>query len=157
MTSNVGARIIEKATPLGFQKNEANEVYGNMKDNVLSELRKSFNPEFLNRVDEIVVFHPLEKIHLLSIIDCLLRKQTGSFLSRKCHHDREVKEWIWTSKPAYGARPMRRAIQKVIEDPLAEEILKGHFKGIYKIKVILEAGTPVFVASEEAAILSGIN
>jgi ATP-dependent Clp protease ATP-binding subunit ClpC len=72
---------------------------------------------------------------------------------------REVKEWILEQfyKPAYGARPMRRAIQKVIEDPLAEEILKGHFKGIFKIKVILEAGTPVFVASEEAAILSGIN
>jgi len=71
----------------------------------------------------------------------------------------EVKEWILEKfyKPAYGARPMRRAIQKVIEDPLSEEILKGTFKGTYKIKVIMEAGTPVFVTSEETAVLSGIN
>lgn len=161
MTSNVGARIIEKATPLGFQKNEASEVYGTMKDNVLSELRKSFNPEFLNRVDEIVVFHPLEKIHLLSIIDLLIKETNRQLFEQEMYIEvtREVKEWILEQfyKPAYGARPMRRAIQKVIEDPLAEEILKGHFKGIFKIKVILEAGTPVFVASEEAAILSGIN
>jgi len=161
MTSNVGARIIEKATPLGFQKNEANEVYVNMKDNVLSELKKSFNPEFLNRVDEIVVFHPLEKIHLLSIIDLLIKETNKQLFEQEMFIEvtREVKEWILEKfyKPAYGARPMRRAIQKVIEDPLAEEILKGNFKGIYKIKVILETGTPVFVASEEAAILSGIN
>ena len=161
MTSNVGARIIEKATPLGFQKNEASEVYDNMKDNVLNELRKSFNPEFLNRVDEIVVFHPLEKIHLLSIIDLLIKETNKQLFEQEMFIEvtREVKEWILDQfyKPAYGARPMRRAIQKVIEDPLSEEILKGNFKGIYKIKVILEAGTPVFVASEEAAILSGIN
>ncbi len=161
MTSNVGARIIEKATPLGFQKNEANEVYSNMKDNVLNELRKNFNPEFLNRVDEVVVFHPLEKIHLLSIIDLLIKETNRQLFEQEMIIEvtREVKEWILEKfyKPAYGARPMRRAIQKVIEDPLAEEILKGNFRGIYKIKVILESGTTVFVASEEAAILSGIN
>ena len=82
MTSNVGARIIEKATPLGFQKNEASEVYGNMKDNVLNELRKSFNPEFLNRVDEIVVFHPLEQAHLLSIIDLLIHETNKQLLDQ---------------------------------------------------------------------------
>ena len=161
MTSNVGARIIEKATPLGFQKNEASELYGNMKDNVLNELKKNFNPEFLNRVDEIVVFHPLEKIHLLSIIDLLIKETNRQLFEQEMIIEvtREVKEWILEQfyKPAYGARPMRRAIQKVIEDPLAEEILKGNFKGIYKIKVILESGAPAFVTSEEAAILSGIN
>ena len=161
MTSNVGARIIEKATPLGFQKNEISEVYDNMKDNVLSELRKTFNPEFLNRVDEIVVFHPLEKTHLLSIIDLLVQETNKQLFEQELiiEVSQEVKEWILDKfyKPAYGARPMRRAIQKVIEDPLSEEILKGNFKGIYKIKVILESGTPVFVTSEEVAVLSGIN
>jgi len=160
MTSNVGARIIEKATPLGFQKNAIGEVYDNMKDNVLTELRKTFNPEFLNRVDEIVVFHPLEKSHLLSIIDLLVQETNKQLLDQDLFIEvsEEVKEWILNKfyKPAYGARPMRRAIQKVIEDPLSEEILKGNFKGTYKIKVILEAGTPVFVTSE-AAVLSGIN
>ena len=61
MTSNIGARIIEKATPMGFQRTKADDVYQKIKDNVLVELKKAFNPEFLNRVDEIVVFHPLEK------------------------------------------------------------------------------------------------
>lgn len=161
MTSNVGARIIEKATPLGFQKNEISEVYDNMKDNVLNELRKTFNPEFLNRVDEIVVFHPLEKTHLLSIIDLIVNETNKQLLEQDLiiEVSQEVKEWILDRfyKPAYGARPMRRAIQKVIEDPLSEEILKGNFKGIYKIKVVLEAGTPVFVTSEEVGVLSGIN
>jgi ATP-dependent Clp protease ATP-binding subunit ClpC len=161
MTSNVGARIIEKATPLGFQKNQINELYDNMKDNVLNELRKTFNPEFLNRVDEIVVFHPLEKAHLLSIIDLLVHETNKQLLDQELFIEvsQEVKEWILDQfyKPAYGARPMRRAIQKVIEDPLSEEILRGNFKGTYKIKVILEAGTPVFVTSEEAAVFSGIN
>ena len=83
MTSNVGARIIEKATPLGFQKNEISEVYDNMKDNVLNELRKAFNPEFLNRVDEIVVFHPLEKTHLLSIIDLLVHETNKQLLDQE--------------------------------------------------------------------------
>jgi ATP-dependent Clp protease ATP-binding subunit ClpC len=159
MTSNVGARIIEKATPLGFQKNQISEVYDNMKDNVLNELRKTFNPEFLNRVDEIVVFHPLEKEHLLSIIDLLVNETNKQLLDQDLFIEvsEEVKEWILDKfyKPAYGARPMRRAIQKVIEDPLSEEILKGNFKGTYKIKVILESGTPVFVTSD--AVLSGIN
>ena len=161
MTSNVGARIIEKATPLGFQKNQISELYDNMKDNVLNELRKTFNPEFLNRVDEIVVFHPLEKTHLLSIIDLLVHETNKQLLDQELYIEvsQEVKEWILNQfyKPAYGARPMRRAIQKVIEDPLSEEILRGNFKGIYKIKVILEANTPVFVTSEEAAVLSGIS
>jgi len=161
MTSNIGARIIEKATPLGFQKNEASEVYTTMKDNVLNELKKTFNPEFLNRVDEIVVFHPLEKSHLLSIIDLLVNEINKQLMEQEMiiEVSQEIKEWILEQfyKPAYGARPMRRALQKVIEDPIAEAILKGKFKGSYKIKVLLEAGTPVFVPSEDLAVLSVSN
>ncbi|MFN3898715.1 MAG: AAA family ATPase, partial [Acinetobacter junii] len=73
MTSNLGARIIEKSTPLGFQRVASEDVYLKIKDNVLQELKKTFNPEFLNRVDEIIVFHPLEKVHLVSIIDLLIK------------------------------------------------------------------------------------
>jgi ATP-dependent Clp protease ATP-binding subunit ClpC len=161
MTSNVGARIIEKATPLGFQRSESGIVYDNIKDNVLSELRKTFNPEFLNRVDEIVVFHPLEKIHLLSIIDLLIEEMNVQLIDQDLiiEVSQEVKEWILEQyyKPAYGARPMRRAVQRVIEDPLAEELLKGRFKGVNKVRVLFEAGSPVFVADEEASVLSGVN
>ncbi len=161
MTSNVGARIIEKSTPLGFQRSETGEVYENMKDNVLSELRKAFNPEFLNRIDEIVVFHPLDKGHLISIIDLLIEETNKQLIEQELVIEvaPEVKEWILDHyyKPAYGARPMRRAVQKVIEDPLSEEILKGRFKGANKIKVLLEGDAPIFISADEASVLTGVN
>ncbi len=161
MTSNIGARIIEKSTPLGFQRTQHVEIYDKIKENVMNELRKAFNPEFLNRVDEIVVFHPLEKEHLIAIIDLLIDEMNSQLIEQDIVLDvsAEVKEWILRHyyKPSYGARPMRRAIQKVIEDPLAEEILKGRFKGSNSIKVLLEAETLVFVAGEEEPALSGVN
>ncbi len=162
MTSNLGARIIEKATPLGFQRNTADVVYEKIKENVLNELKKTFNPEFLNRVDEIVVFHPLEKEHLLSIIDLLVEETNKMLLDQELVIDvsHEVKEWIIKHfyQPSYGARPMRRAVQKVISDPLSEEILKGRFKGVHKLNVILEGDKPSFAETEETIpVLSGTN
>jgi ATP-dependent Clp protease ATP-binding subunit ClpC len=161
MTSNIGARMIEKATPLGFQRDASGLVYERIKENVLSELKKTFNPEFLNRVDEIVVFHPLEKEHLLSIIGLLVEETNRMLLERELvvEVSQEVKEWILKRyyQPAYGARPMRRAVQKEIEDPLSEEILKGRFKDLHKIRVILEGDTPTFIVAEEATVLSGVN
>jgi len=137
-------------------------VYEKIKDNVLNELKKTFNPEFLNRVDETVVFHPLEKEHLSSIIDLLVEETNMMLLEQGLviEVSQEVKEWIIKRfyQPTYGARPMRRAVQKVIEDPLSEEILKGRFRGIHKINVILESDTPIFIEAEEAIpILSGAN
>lgn len=161
MTSNVGARIIEKATPLGFQRSASDDAYQKIKDNVLIELKKIFNPEFLNRVDEIVVFHPLEKEHLFSIIDILVKETNKQLMEQGfiVEIDQAVKEWLIKKyyQPSYGARPMRRAVQKEIEDPLSEEILKGRFKDTHKIRVILDAERPIFVEAEEAAILSGTN
>ncbi|MEW6675247.1 MAG: ATP-dependent Clp protease ATP-binding subunit [Nitrospirota bacterium] len=162
MTSNLGARVIEKATPLGFQRGRSEDIYEKIKENVLNELKKTFNPEFLNRVDEVVVFHPLEKEHLLSIIDLLVEETNKLLLEHglTIEVSQEVKEWIIKHyyQPAHGARPMRRAVQKAIEDPLSEEILKGRFKGINRIKVILEGDTPAFVEAEEAvSFLSGVN
>ncbi|ODA45153.1 ATP-dependent Clp protease, ATP-binding subunit ClpC [Thermodesulfovibrio sp. N1] len=141
MTSNIGARLIEKSTPLGFHKKESKDIYSKIKDSVFDELKKTFNPEFLNRVDDIVVFHPLEEHHLLAIID-LLVAETNKKLSEYgfvIAVSEEVKHWILNKyyQPAYGARPMRRAITKEIEDPLSEEILKGRFKGSNIIKVEL--------------------
>jgi ATP-dependent Clp protease ATP-binding subunit ClpC len=161
MTSNLGARLIEKATPLGFRRDASEFVYERIKENVLSELKKTFNPEFLNRVDETVVFHPLEKEHLISIIDLLVEETNKMLVDRELivEVSQEVKEWILKHhyQPAYGARPMRRAVQKVIEDPLSEEILKGRFRGMHKIKVVLEDDTPTFISAEEASLLSGVN
>ncbi|MDI6744633.1 MAG: ATP-dependent Clp protease ATP-binding subunit [Thermodesulfovibrionales bacterium] len=161
MTSNIGARIIEKATPLGFQRTKSDDVYQKIKDNVLVELKKAFNPEFLNRVDEIVVFHPLEKEHLFSIIDMLINETNKQLLEQDIvvEIDYAVKEWLVKTyyQPNYGARPMRRAMQKEIEDPLSEELLKGRFKGTHKIKVVLESGIPTFVEAEEAQVFSVVN
>ncbi|MBI5025741.1 MAG: ATP-dependent Clp protease ATP-binding subunit [Nitrospirae bacterium] len=158
MTSNLGARIIEKATPLGFQKVVPEDTYKKIKDSVLSELKKTFNPEFINRVDEIIVFHQLEKEHLIKIIDLLIIEVNKQLLDRDLAIEvsPDVKEWlIQTSyQPAYGARPLRSAVQRNIEDPLSEEILKGRFKDEKKIKVILEGDTPVFVESEVEALVN---
>lgn len=159
MTSNLGARIIEKATPLGFHRATAGDAYQHIKDNVLNELKKTFNPEFLNRVDEMVVFHPLEKEHLMSIIDLLIKELNKQLIEHEIllEVEQSVKEWIIEKyyQPAYGARPMRRAVQRAIEDPLSEDILKGRFKGVHRIRAIIESDTPVFVESDDAGILTG--
>jgi ATP-dependent Clp protease ATP-binding subunit ClpC len=160
MTSNLGARIIEKATPLGFYQASAGNVYGKMKDNVLSELKKTFNPEFLNRVDEIVVFHALEKEHLLSIIDLLI-EETNRKLSEHSlaiSVSPEVKEWLLNKyyQPVYGARPMRRAVSKEIEDLLSEELLKGHFKDFAVVQIDLAEGEIRFTGAQEP-MLATVN
>jgi ATP-dependent Clp protease ATP-binding subunit ClpC len=158
MTSNLGARIIEKATPLGFYRGSSEDMYEKMKDSVMSELKKTFNPEFLNRVDETVVFHQLEKEHLLSIIDLLITETNKKLSEYALTVDvsLEVKEWLLNKyyQPTFGARPMRRAIYREIEDPLSEELIKGRFKNAAVIKVILEDNRLSFVEAEETMLLS---
>jgi ATP-dependent Clp protease ATP-binding subunit ClpC len=160
MTSNLGARIIDKATPLGFQKNTEDDVYGQIKENVMSELKKTFNPEFLNRVDDIIVFHPLSKKQLHEIIDLLVEEMNRQLIDQELVVELtdEVKEWIVDRyyQPTYGARPMRRAIQKEIEDPLSDEILKDRFKKASRIKVVLEDNAPSFV-EVQSEILTSVN
>ncbi|WP_028844860.1 ATP-dependent Clp protease ATP-binding subunit [Thermodesulfovibrio thiophilus] len=153
MTSNIGARLIEKSTPLGFRKSNSTDIYSKIKDNVFDELKKTFNPEFLNRVDDIVVFHPLEETHLLSIIDLLIA-ETNKKLAEYgfiITVSNAVKRWILNKyyQPAYGARPMRRAIAKEIEDPLSEEILRGRFKDVNFIKVELNENKIEFKEIQE--------
>ncbi|MCL4457994.1 MAG: ATP-dependent Clp protease ATP-binding subunit [Nitrospirae bacterium] len=158
MTSNLGARIIEKATPLGFYRASAGDTHTKMKDSVLSELKKTFNPEFLNRVDETVVFHQLEKEHLLSIVDLLIAETNRKLTEHALTVDvsPEVKEWLLNKyyQPTYGARPMRRAIYKEIEDQLSEEILKGKFKNTPVVKVVLEQDKIEFVEAEDSMLVS---
>ena len=157
MTSNLGTRLTEKTTPLGFQKPSNESTYKKIKTSVLNELKETFNPEFLNRVDEIVVFHPLEKEHLVEIVDLLMIELNKQLLERDLAVElsSEVVEWLIKNnfQPFYGARPMRRAVQKNIEDPLSEELLKGKFKDAKKIKVILEDDHPVFIEDEVAVLV----
>jgi ATP-dependent Clp protease ATP-binding subunit ClpC len=154
MTSNIGTKLIQKGVSLGFQSTEV-EQDRRKKEEVLGELRRSFSPEFLNRIDEIVVFHQLDKEHLNSILDILLRELNLRLLDKgvEIEIDDEVKQWLIKEgyEPLYGARPMRRTIQRAIGDPLSEELIKGRFKDSRKIKVVLRDGAPTFIEQETLA------
>lgn len=154
MTSNIGTKLIQKGVSLGFQSTEV-EQDRRKKEEVLGELRRSFSPEFLNRIDEIVVFHQLDKEHLNSILDILLRELNLRLLEKgvEIEIDDEVKQWLIKEgyEPLYGARPMRRTIQRAIGDPLSEELIKGRFKDSRKIKVVLRDGAPTFIEQETMA------
>ncbi|ASJ56742.1 ATP-dependent Clp protease ATP-binding subunit ClpC [Brevibacillus formosus] len=129
MTSNVGASMIKKNTTLGFTTNDSERKYQDMKDKVMDELKKSFRPEFLNRIDEVIVFHSLEQEHIEQIVSLMteelrkrLKEQDIDFQLTEEAKKVLAKEGF---DPAYGARPLRRAIQRHIEDNLSEELLKG--------------------------------
>ncbi len=132
MTSNVGAELIRKQSVVGFRSADKEKKYEDMKGRVIGELRKTFRPEFLNRVDEIIVFHSLEKEHLRKIVDLMLQELSERLQEHELEMlvSTEAKEFL--SKKGYdsiyGARPLRRAIQKYLEDELSEEMLKGKFK-----------------------------
>jgi ATP-dependent Clp protease ATP-binding subunit ClpC len=160
MTSNLGARMIDKDTTLGFQQDSSKTQYEKMKDNVTSELRRSFNPEFLNRIDEVVVFHPLTQEHLVKIVDMLVGELNTQMIADRAVQlevKQEVKEWLIREnyQPTYGARPMRRAVQKYLADPLSEDILRGRFKDVHKVLVTLKNGSIEF-QEEEASVLAKV-
>jgi ATP-dependent Clp protease ATP-binding subunit ClpC len=154
MTSNIGTKMIQKGVSLGFQSTEG-EAARRKKEEVLGELKKSFSPEFLNRIDEIVIFHQLEKEQLYSILDILLRELNLRLLDKgiEIEVDEEVKQWLIKEgyEPLYGARPMRRAIQRAIGDPLSDELIRGRFKESRKVKVVLRDGAPAFIEQEAMA------
>lgn len=149
MTSNLGARTIEKQTAFGFQKPDASVAYDRMNDLITTELKRVFNPEFLNRLDEVIVFHALTEDHVGKIVDILM-EQVNSHLSERgiaLELTPEARQWLVRRgyDPAYGARPLRRLIQRHIEDALAEEVLKRNFREQSFVKVVVENDTLVFV------------
>src|SRR5436190_472256 len=143
MTSNIGARFIQKKAALGFQTSEANDQKG-VQEMVLGEVKRTFNPEFINRVDELIVFDALSDDELRKILGLLVDQLNINLMDRrmKVIVAPDVADWIIdiTCKDrSYGARPLRRAIQRYIEDPLAEELIRGHLQG-GEIDVYLEGG-----------------
>src|ERR671921_432520 len=131
MTSNIGASEIARNTPLGFTVGDEDHgmTYDDMKNRVMGELKKVFRPEFLNRIDEVIVFHKLTKEEIKSIVDLLLRRIRESLAERDLQLElTEGAEDFLVEKgwdPSMGARPLRRAIQRYIEDPLADFVLKS--------------------------------
>ncbi len=135
MTSNIGARLITDKTTLGFSKQgkeESEKEYENTKKDVMGELKKEFRPEFINRIDEIIVFHKLNDEDIKKIIDIMLKQVTKRLEEQgmKIEIGNDVKELIAKKgvDANYGARPLKRAIQNILEDKIAEEILDGKIK-----------------------------
>ena len=131
MTSNVGSKEIHKGGSLGFTIASDKSSFLDIKDKAISALNKVFNPEFLNRVDEVVVFHPLKKEHIVKIIEIMLSEIRVTLTEKGMTFEitEAAKNFIIEKgfDEKYGARPLRRTIQREIEDPLASDILKGIF------------------------------
>jgi ATP-dependent Clp protease ATP-binding subunit ClpC len=132
MTSNLGARQIDKGSPLGFQQPSAEGTHVNMRDKVMTELKRLFNPEFLNRVDEVVVFHSLDRTHLVEIVDLVINILRTRMLEKdiRLEVDQAAKDFLIEKgfNPQMGARPLKRAVQRYLEDKLAEMMLVGEVK-----------------------------
>ncbi len=150
MTSNIGARLITEPKRVGFSAgaDEKARTYQDMKNNVMGELKKTFRPEFLNRVDDIIVFHPLDEGHIVQIVglmvDNLVKRLKQNNVAIEVSDD--VRDHIARKgyDPVFGARPLRRAVQSMIEDRLAEEMLEGRVKPGDSVHVSIEGGILVF-------------
>ena len=150
LTSNVGASRINKQNTLGFSRSEdeAEDEYEKMKDNVMEELKNSFRPEFLNRIDDIIVFHSLDEENLKQIVKLMLDEVSNRLKDKDIYIDFDdetekllVKKGIDVT---YGARPLRRTITRIIEDKLSEEILKGVIKKGDKVYTTVENNELIF-------------
>jgi len=136
MTSNAGVEFIKRDMAIGFtpQKDEAEtrkQSYEQMKGKIMDAVKKTFRPEFLNRVDEVIVFHELTEEQLRSIVDLMIKDLQKRLTDRKLEVELTEKAKLWLVKegfdPVYGARPLRRAIERYVENPLSTKLLRGEF------------------------------
>ena len=155
MTSNIGARQITMHAPMGFTTGSQEQSYAKMKETVLAELKKTFNPEFMNRIDEVIVFHPLAKEHMRKIADLMLQRLQSQLDEKRITlmMSDDAKEFLIDKgyDPQFGARPLRRAIQRYVEDLLAEEMLRGGLTEGSTVRV--KAGVDVLTAEEVTNLL----
>ncbi|MCM8829253.1 MAG: AAA family ATPase, partial [Candidatus Omnitrophica bacterium] len=131
LTSNIGTQHLKNRSTIGFQEGTETLPYSAVRERILEEVKKTFRPEFLNRLDEIIVFHPLEEEHLLKIVDLEVEKVAQRLKEQnlKISLSSEARQFLKNvgTDPQFGARPLRRAISRYLEDPLSEEILKENF------------------------------
>ena len=139
MTSNIGADRIMSSEPFGFIKRDGDMNYQKMKEMLTSELERNFRPEFINRIDEVVVFHKLTHADMLGIVDLELSKVNKRLKERSLALEltTEAKEFLVEkgTDEKFGARPLRRTISSMIEDPLSEDLLRGVFLGAASVTV----------------------
>lgn len=143
MTSNVGSETIKKQSTLGFSPITDESSYEKMREKILDESKKVFRPEFLNRLDDVIVFRSLTKPDLIQILGLEIAKVVTRLKNKnlQLELDEKAKDFLVEKgfDPQYGARPMRRSVERFLEDPLAEEILKGH----------LHEGEPILVTTDK--------
>src|SRR6184192_3558447 len=145
MTSNLGARFLEKRGNMGFSAPNIEGIPSKVEEMVRSEVKRAFNPEFLNRLDEVILFTSLNDEDLLKIIDLLVEQVNVNLVAKQVEVaiTEDAKQWILDKAcrdKNYGARPLRRAIQRYIEDPLSEALIQGNLKELSKVEVYLEGG-----------------
>jgi ATP-dependent Clp protease ATP-binding subunit ClpC len=137
MTSNVGADILRKQGSLGFKSAKESTTYDDMKQRLLEEVKRTFKPEFLNRIDDIIVFRSLSKEDLYKIIEIEINEVNKRLKEQgvTIELNQEAKEFLIEKgfDQIFGARPLKRTIQRYVEDPLAEEIISGRIKGKEKL------------------------
>jgi ATP-dependent Clp protease ATP-binding subunit ClpC len=157
MTSNVGMRDVKAGGKIGFTTDESGDAYENMKQTVEETMKRLFNPEFLNRIDEYVIFRTLKKEHMVEIIDLQLNDLTKRLTERGISLDlsKTAKEFLAEHgfDEKYGARPLRRTLQRFVEDPLAEEMLRGGYPegSVIKGKLDKKSATIAFALSKAKA------
>jgi len=146
MTSNVGSDLIRRESAIGFstindEDQSEKQRYEKMKDKVLQEMKRVFRPEFLNRVDTTLVFHPLSRAHIRSIVDMMLKEVDSRIQEKQVELDvtEAARDWLGEKgyDPIFGARPLRRVIQERLEDSLSEALLRGDFEAGDTIRVDL--------------------
>ena len=136
MTSNIGSDLIKDDSSVGFtvksdESKTTEQKYDRMKEKVMDEVKRFFRPEFINRIDGMVVFHTLSKEHIVQIVDLMLKQPHQALLEKGISLEitQPVKQWLAEKgyDPSYGARPLRRLIQDSVEDKLSEKLLAGDF------------------------------
>jgi ATP-dependent Clp protease ATP-binding subunit ClpC len=144
MTSNAGVDVIKREGRIGFattkdQKTQQKQTYEDMKKKVTAEIQKAFRPEFLNRLDDIIVFHELAEEQLRKIVDLMIKDLETRLGERKMYIELTEKAKSWLSEkgydPVYGARPLRRVIERHVENPLSSKVLRGELQEGDTVKV----------------------
>jgi ATP-dependent Clp protease ATP-binding subunit ClpC len=161
MTSNAGVELIRRETALGFTRprDEAKvqkQSYETMKEKVMGEVKKTFRPEFLNRINEIIVFHELTEKQLRDIVELMVKDLQKRLAEQKLKIELTEKAKSWLAKegydPTFGARPLRRVIERYVENPLSSRLLRGEFKESDTVKVDLGDGGLTFTTKAAAKV-----
>ncbi|MEM6796281.1 MAG: AAA family ATPase, partial [Acidobacteriota bacterium] len=153
MTSNIGSNLVLRGGRMGFGEADAERSFQRIEEEIMAELRRSFSPEFINRVDEVIVFNPLGRPELRGIIDILLADVNANLAERglRVDVDDDAKEWLLDRAgvdPSTGARPLRRTIQRHVQDAVSELLIEKHGEKVENIQVICRDGALVLEAAD---------